>query len=76
MPTKATKTTKTTKATKKPDNKLQLFEKIQELESRNKKLMMAVGRIRNGVLSVKFPHDHRDTMDKVLEQVDRVLNNL
>lgn len=71
-----TKTTKTTKATKTPDTKMQLFEKIQELEDRNKKLTMAVGRIRNGVLSVKFPHAHRDTMDKVLEQVDRVLSSI
>ncbi len=72
-----TKTTKTTKTTKKSDNsKLQLFEKIQELEERNKRLTMAVGRIRNGVLSVKFPHEHRDTMDKVLEQVDRVLSSI
>tara|TARA_R110000851_G_scaffold127342_1_gene259316 strand:- start:221 stop:442 length:222 start_codon:yes stop_codon:yes gene_type:complete len=71
-----TKTTKTTKANKTPDNKMQLFEKIQELEARNKKLTMAVGRIRTGVLSVKFPHAHRDTMDKVLEQVDRVLSNI
>ena len=67
---------KTTKTTKKPDTKMQLFERIQELEDRNKKLTMAVGRIRNGVLSVKFPHAHRDTMDKVLEQVDRVLSSI
>ncbi len=72
-----TKTTKTTKTTKKADNsKMQLFQKIQDLEERNKRLTMAVGRIRNGVLSVKFPHEHRETMDKVLEQVDRVLNNI
>ena len=61
---------------KKSDTKLQLFEKIQSLEERNKSLRLAIGRIRNGVLSVKFPHDQRDTMDKVLEQIDRAINSI
>jgi hypothetical protein len=60
--------------TKKPDTKIQLFNKIQELEAHNKKLMLTLGRIRNGVQSVVFPHEHRETMDEVMEQIDRAID--
>jgi len=60
--------------TRKADNKMELFKKIQDLEERNKKLMLTIGRIRNGVQSVVFPHDHRETMDEVMKMVDRAID--
>jgi len=59
---------------KKADTKMELFKKIQDLEERNKKLMLTIGRIRNGVQSVVFPHDHRETMDEVMKMVDRAID--
>ena len=60
--------------TKKADTKMELFKKIQDLEERNKKLMLTIGRIRNGVQSVVFPHEHRKTMDEVMKMVDRAID--
>ena len=60
--------------TRKADNKMELFKKIQDLEERNKKLMLTIGRIRNGVQSVVFPHEHRETMDEVMRMVDRAID--
>ena len=59
---------------KKADTKMELFKKIQDLEERNKKLMLTIGRIRNGVQSVVFPHEHRETMDEVMRMVDRAID--
>ena len=60
--------------TKKTPTKMDLFTKIQELEEKNRILMLALGRIRNGVQSVVFPHEHRETMDEVMEHIDRAID--
>ena len=65
-----------TKTNNKTDTKLQLFDKIQNLESKNKQLMMTIGRIRNGVQSVVFPHEHRETMDEVMKQIDTAIDKM
>ena len=62
--------------TSKTYTKMDLFKKVQDLEQQNKKLMMAIGQIRNGIQAVVFPHEHRETMDEVMKRIDSAIDRI
>ena len=54
--------------------KADLKKKIDQLELRVQKLQRSLGLVRKDVVNIVFPHEHRETMDRVVEVIDRAIN--
>jgi type II secretory pathway component PulJ len=54
--------------------KADLQKKINQLELRVQKLQRSLGLVRKDITNIVFPHEHRETMDRVVEVVDRAIN--
>mgnify|MGYP003118850438 FL=1 len=55
--------------------KMQLFEKLEQATMRQQSLEMALGRVRADIMKLKFPHEHRETIDNVMKIVDNAIKN-
>ena len=54
--------------------KADLQRQVGQLEHRIQKLQGYLGSIRKDIADIVFPHEHRETMDRVVEVVDRAIN--
>ena len=58
----------------KDTTKVELQDEISKLTSRVVRLQNSLGTIRRDLMTIKFPHEHRETMDRVMGVVDRVID--
>ncbi len=58
----------------KETTKTELINEIKDLTNRVSRLQRSPGTVRREVMKIKFPHEHRETMDRVLATVDNVIN--
>jgi hypothetical protein len=54
--------------------KTELQDEIQNLTNRVMSLQRSLGTVRADLMKIKFPHEHRETMDRVIATVDRIIN--
>ena len=57
-------------------NKMQLFNKLEEVRERQTNLEAALGRIRVNIMNLNFPNEHRETIDKVIKIVDTAMKSV
>ena len=55
--------------------KMQLFEKLEQAQQRQRSLEMALGRVRADIMEPNFPGEHRETIDNVMKIVDNAIRN-
>ncbi len=55
--------------------KMQLFEKLEQAQQRQRSLEMALGRVRADIMELNFPGEHRETIDNVMKIVDNAIRN-
>ena len=56
------------------ETKTQLLEEVARLNKRVARLQHSLGTVRREIMTVKFPSTHRETMDRVMDIVDKVIN--
>ena len=56
------------------NTKSELMSEVTRLTNDVSKLRRSLGTIRKDVMTIKFPHEHRETMDRVLGIIDREIN--
>ena len=54
--------------------KADLQRMVGQLETRVQSLQRSLGSIRRDIANIVFPHEHRETMNRVVAVVDRAIN--
>ena len=54
---------------------MQLFEKLEQAQQRQRSLEMALGRVRAAIMELNFQGEHRETIDNGIKIVDNAIRN-